>query len=334
VHDRRIRLGIIGTGIAARELHWPPLERSRDHFEIVAVCNRTREKAETFAGLVGGAPRITTDYRELLSWPEVDAVDIVLPIVMNAPVTIEALRADKHVMVEKPIAGDLQSARAVVEEARMRPHRVLLVAENVRYERRYREARRLIDEGRIGRTVMFHADIFDPLDAGSPYLGTGWRRRPEHLGGFLSDGGVHHVAALQCLAGRVRAVQGLVTSFDPQHDPSDTLVANLQFVSGAVGHLTYSVGVRQGENASLRVDGTQGLLLIFHDRLVVRVGDEEETMLVPGEPSGYDLELADFYQSIVEGKGPEVGAQEGYDDLQVIDAVFQSSREGRAIPLR
>lgn len=331
---QRVRLAIIGTGIAAQTLHWPSLERLGDRFQIVALCNRTREKAEAFAEFIGGSPRITTDYHELLAWPDVDAVDILLPIALNGPVAVDALRAGKHVAVEKPIAGAVDAGRAVLEEAQRHPDRTLLVAENVRYEPRYREARRLIDDGRIGRPVMLHADILAPLNPTSPYLATVWRETPQHLGGYLSDGGVHHAAALQMLAGPVRAVQGIVTSFDPQRDPTDTLLANLLFESGAVGHLTYSVGVPHGEITPFAVYGTEGSLLVYPDRVILRVGREEEVIPIPARPNGFDLELADFHRSIVDGTPPRSGAREGLDDLLVIDAVFGSWREGRLIGLR
>ena len=117
----RIKIGIIGTGIAARDLHLKPLQELSDRFEIVALCNRTRSKAEDFSKLVGGNPRITTDYHELLSWPEVEAVDIALPIVLNEPVTIDALRAGKHVFLEKPIGHDLEAGRHVAGDVNVGP---------------------------------------------------------------------------------------------------------------------------------------------------------------------------------------------------------------------
>lgn len=334
MQTQRIRLGIIGTGIAARELHWPPLQRLRDHFEIVALCNRTRAKADDFAELVGGRPRITTDYHELLSWEEVDAVDILLPIALNAPVAVDALHAGKHVVVEKPIAGEASAGRALLAEVDRHPDLVLLVAENVRYEPRFREARRLIDEGRIGRPVMLHADILAPLNPESPYLATSWRETPQHLGGYLSDGGVHHAAGLQVLGGPVRAVQGLVTSFDSERDPTDTLLANLLFESGAVGHLTYSVGVPQGEMRPFGVYGTGGSLFVYPDRVVLRIGREEDVIPVAPHPNGFDLELIDFHRSIVDGTPPQSGARQGLDDLLVIDAVFRSWQEERLITVR
>ncbi|MDQ2744313.1 MAG: Gfo/Idh/MocA family oxidoreductase [Chloroflexota bacterium] len=324
--ERPVRLGIIGTGLAARDLHWPALKELRDQFEIVALCNRTRSKAEAFASLVGGDPRITTDYPELLSWPDVDAVDIALPIVMNAAVTIDALRAGKHVFLEKPIAGDLAGGKAVLSAAEEYPNRVLLVAENVRYEERFRQARRLLDEGLIGRPMMLTVDVLSPLGVDNPYAATSWRVNPEHLGGYISDGGVHAVAALQVLGGRIDGVQGMISSFRPEQDPTDTLLSNLHFTAGAVGHLTYSVGVAREDPSIFRVYGTGGSLEVYDQHLVVTTDSGARQIDLSSAPNPYTLELADFYRAITTGTSPVVSPMDALTDLAVIDAAFRSSR--------
>jgi predicted dehydrogenase len=332
-HTAPIRLGIIGTGIAAQHLHWPALQHSEHEFQVMALCNRTREKAEALATLIGTQPRITTDYRELLSWDDVDAVDIATPIALNEQVTIDALRAGKHVILEKPIAGSVEAGERVVAEAQRHPDLVLLVAENLRYETRFSEARRLLDSGHIGRPVMIHADVLAPIAPESPYAATSWRQKPEHLGGYLSDGGVHQVAALHMLAGTIVAVQGLVTGFRPDMDPTDTLLANLLFASGMVGHLTYSLGVSRQEDAPIRIWGTEGSLAIHGDRIDMLAGTREESVPIPSTPNGYDLEFRDFREAIMEHRQPRVSPQDALDDLRVIDAAMRSSRDGIVVHL-
>jgi predicted dehydrogenase len=329
-----VRLGIIGTGLAARDLHLKPLQELADRFEVVALCNRTQSKAEDFRDLIGGSPRITTDYRELLSWPEVEAVDIALPIVLNERVTIDALRAGKHVILEKPIGHDLEAGRHVVEEADRHPDLVLLVAENLRYEERFRAAHHLLSDGRIGRSMLVLAEVLAPISPSSPYTATTWRMHPEHIGGYLSDGGVHQVAALQVAAGPIRAVQGLVGDFHPDDDQEDTMVANLRFASGALGHLTYSVGITEREEPPIRVFGTEGALAIHRHRIVITGGDgNEETLDFSSTSNPYTLEFLDFYRAVAEGKPPDVTPRQALSDLAVIAAAFKSSEQGTTISI-
>ena len=109
----KIKLGIIGCGIATKELHWPALQKLKDKFEITMVCNHTEPKAKDFARIVGGVPYVL-DYRELLQNSNVEAVDIILPIHLNYQVTKDALEAGKHVIVEKPIAANLEQAKEML----------------------------------------------------------------------------------------------------------------------------------------------------------------------------------------------------------------------------
>jgi len=78
-------------------------------FTITMVCNHTAPKAESFARMVGDVPYVL-DYQEILQHPEVEAVDIVLPIPLNYQVTMDALNAGKHVIVEKPLAAHSRKA--------------------------------------------------------------------------------------------------------------------------------------------------------------------------------------------------------------------------------
>ncbi|KNY28711.1 Gfo/Idh/MocA family protein [Pseudobacteroides cellulosolvens] len=104
-----VKLGILGCGIAAKDLHWPALKQMKEKFEIVTVCNHTEEKAKEFAQMVGNVPYLT-DYKQILANPEIEAVSILLPIHLNHQVTKEALEAGKHVIVEKPIAANMKEA--------------------------------------------------------------------------------------------------------------------------------------------------------------------------------------------------------------------------------
>ena len=105
-----IRLGVIGCGLAAKNLHWPTLRQMPDRFQIVAVCNRTPEKAREFAKITG-VKKIETDYRRLLEDSGSDAVLVALPIEQNAAVVRDCLVAGKHVLCEKPLAHTLAEAR-------------------------------------------------------------------------------------------------------------------------------------------------------------------------------------------------------------------------------
>lgn len=98
----RVKLGIIGCGIAARTLHLPALQKLSGDYAVTAVCNHTEEKAREFTQLAGGAPFVL-DYRELLERRDVEAVAILLPVHLNYQVVKDAMAARKYIMVETAI---------------------------------------------------------------------------------------------------------------------------------------------------------------------------------------------------------------------------------------
>ena len=158
-----LRLGIVGTGVAARELHWPALKGMPDRFQVVALANRSRDKAEAFADLVGiERPAVYSDYRKLLAREDVDVVALALPPQLNYEVARAAAGAGIHVICEKPIAVTLEEARAMValpEEFGVQ----LLIAENFRYDGAVQKARALIDQGQVAPPFMMSYQYIQPL---------------------------------------------------------------------------------------------------------------------------------------------------------------------------
>src|SRR3712207_113065 len=96
---RAVRLGVIGTGLAVEQLHWPALRRMPDRFQVAAFANHTRPKAEHFARYSGASlDDYHQDYREVLRRDDVEAVLVSLPIPLNYPVARDCLEAGKHVI--------------------------------------------------------------------------------------------------------------------------------------------------------------------------------------------------------------------------------------------
>src|SRR5512138_1541384 len=142
--SRPVRLGIIGTGLAARKLHWPALSKMPDRFEVVALANRTRSTAEGFAAFAGlSMDGYAADYHDMLRRDDVEAVLVGVPIPQLFPVARDCLQAGKHVICEKPPGGDLFEGWEFVTEVRRHPDLVFVMAENVFYHDEFRLARSL-----------------------------------------------------------------------------------------------------------------------------------------------------------------------------------------------
>jgi predicted dehydrogenase len=331
-----IRLGIIGTGLIVTAKHWPALSTLQDTFRVTALVNRSPAKAEALADAVDAAtgfrPAIYANYRDMFAHEKLDAVSLALPPQMNPEVAQAALVHGCHVLAEKPIAASVADATPMVSWPTVYG-RVLMIAENYRYLASHQLAADLIKQGMIGQPGTVRWYYYHYQGPGSPYYQTAWRKHPEHIGGYLSDGGVHHAAVLRMLLGDVETVIGQIIQLRSDLPPADTLSATLRFQNGALG--TYAVTYAlPGPRTSLEVAGPSGVLLI--SRYKVELWQRDRLLNSWDTPSPFDgcVEMyQDFGRSIRTGAPSLSPPQEALEDLRLIAAIIHSSEIGRPVPV-
>ncbi len=194
-----VRLGIIGCG----QIGLRHIQRYQDirGAKVIAVADIKKDAREQGAALAGGA-RAFADFRKLLAMPEIEAVDVCLHNNLHAPVSIEAMRAGKHVYCEKPIAGSYADGRAMVRAAR-RYRRKLSVQLGSLFSPETKAARRLVDSGALGK--LYYAKSVGFRRRGRPYVdGYGsaqFVQKRVAAGGAMYDMGVYHIAQILYLLG-------------------------------------------------------------------------------------------------------------------------------------
>src|SRR5438874_2641703 len=149
----RVKYGVIGLGWFG-EKHCEALA-GIPGAELFALCTRRPERLQELARRFG-VGRTYTDYRELLGNPEVEAVSVVTMWDQHTAPTLAALRAGKHVFLEKPMASTLEDCDAIVAAAKA-ARGFLMVGHICRFNPRYAAARAAIAEGRIGKIVSMYA---------------------------------------------------------------------------------------------------------------------------------------------------------------------------------
>ena len=319
----KVKLGIIGTGIAARELHLPPLSNLKDKFEITGVCNHTEKKAREFAGLVGGVPYFL-DYRELLARRDVDAVDIILPIHLNCKVTLDSLEAGKHVIVEKPLASNLEDA----ELMRSFPERydnVMMVAENYRYNPVFRRVKELIDAGAIGEPYSVFWDQMNVMDVENKYAKTAWRIDHKYPGGFVMDAGIHNIAVLRDLFGEVKS--GVAFNRSVNHDIGRMDSMSLQFVfeGGVNGVFNIYFSAQGLTRNQLLVLGKAGSLVVEENRVTLKRQGKPDTQETVRSERGYQRQFEDFHDAIINHKTPISTFEEAFRDFRTMVLALDSA---------
>ena len=323
---RPVRIALIGAGAFVHKAHAPSLLELGDAVQIAAVYSRTRRSAEAVAETIPYDVDIYTDIDALLADGRIEAVDIVLPIPMLPEVVAQALAAGKHVFSEKPIAQTVGEAQALIAASRSYGDRVWMVGENWRYEEAFQAAARALQAGRIGQPLFCDLSLQLPIRA--DYQGSTWRNSGEVLGGYLLDGGVHHVAGLRVLLGEIESVCALTTVHREDLPPADTMSAALRFSNGVVGTylITYAVGSSLGTDA-VHIGGREGSLRVSRGELVLeRDGAcerQEFNVLISVRE-----ELAAFVAAVRDGSPHRNSPQEALQDLAVVEAMLESAQTG------
>ncbi|MEZ4870291.1 MAG: Gfo/Idh/MocA family oxidoreductase [Caldilineaceae bacterium] len=326
-----IRLALIGAGIFARDAHIPALLRLRDRFELAAIYSRTEATAHALQSACGVNAPIYTDLQTLLHAPEIDALDVVLPIPAMPPIVAQALASGKHVISEKPLAADVATCRQLLAAYR-RPEQVWMVAENWRYESAYMQAVALVREGAIGQPRTCQMALYLPMTPSSKYFDTTWRRNSSFAGGALMDGGVHHVAVMRLILGEVTAVSAMTAHTSSIFAGDDTLSATLHFANGVIGSYLVSYAVGAPWSGDLIVVGDAGALRIQRGRIELQRNQATETISCP-KFDGVDNELAAFAVAIQQGAPHDNTPEEGLRDVIVVEAMLQAAARGEQIRL-
>ncbi|MBQ9941441.1 MAG: Gfo/Idh/MocA family oxidoreductase, partial [Christensenellaceae bacterium] len=256
---RQVKLGFIGCGICARDLHWPALAQLTDKFTVTNVCSRTAEKAARFAALVG-APKYCTHVDELLADPDVEAVMINYPFEMNYELTKKALAAGKHVIVEKPMARDMADAAAMVELEKQ-TDLVTMIAENYRYRKTITTAKKWIGQGAIGKPAAALVTVYAHFPRDAKWLTeSSWRL--SCVGGIMLDRDVHWFATMRDLFGEVRHAIGYQSRIREDIGPVDQVSLHMVFENGAMGTFTDIASLEGIDKKPYVLVGSEGTIVI------------------------------------------------------------------------
>ena len=353
-----MRIGIIGAGGAARGIHLPGF-RLFPGAEIAVVCD-----LDPAAARGAGAAEVSTDYRQVLGRPDIDAVVVATPNYLHREMALAALAAGKDVLCEKPLALNREVAEEMLRAAE-RAGRVHMTAFTYRYTPAIQYARHLIERGALGELRTVRAAYLMAL---SGHV-LGWRSEKRLAGsGVLADIGSHLVHLVQFLAGDIRALTASERRFreDPASDVEDWMAFLAEFANGACG--TFEISrVAPGRGANITEDifielyGTKGgIAFSLQDPwgLMAALGEDgldparplrhydvpEQFLKLPGSPRdvmahdrrwGYRYDQAfQFAESVKLGQVRAPSFADGVRCQAVLDAVLESARERRWVEVR
>lgn len=323
-----IRIGLIGCGGISRHHAQAVLSLGDEQVRIVATCDVDLSLAQARAEQTG-AEFVTTDWREVIEHPQVDAVDICLPHDLHAEVAIAAAEAGKHIFVEKPIATTLEDGWRMVHAARRADVR-LMVAFVERFEAENQRTKQLLDEGWLGAPVLAQVDHLQDV-----FIPPGhWARDRERLGGgAIASAGCHRIDLLRWFIGEVEWVSA-ETYYHPERMQGEIAgVVNMQFTTGALATLSISwMSPYRAFYRKLWLEGTEGCvhnwngLHVFSRR---RPEWSEGFVRLDVEPvDPFAAEMRHFVECVREGKQPLTNGEDALRSQAVAVASYESERTG------
>ncbi|KAK7965235.1 hypothetical protein PG988_010239 [Apiospora saccharicola] len=270
-------VAIIGGGIFVKEEHLPAVLACPE-LSLKAIWSRSIKSAQETAKLIPGDASASVDlyssdsgddeaFEDVLKRSDITGLIMALPITHQPAYIEKALAAGKHVLAEKPIAKDVETAKQLIAKAQKisaETKATLSIAENFQFIEGYTYGAEQVKQ--LGKVTNFVVRISWNMQTDNKYLNTAWRAKPEYQGGMLLDAGVHYTSALRKLLGPENAVDSvvaqtaLIKSYLP---PVDSINAVLKTKSNVVGSFIFSVGTTLGafdfligcEHGSVQAEG-------------------------------------------------------------------------------
>ena len=346
--SRKVRTGLIGCGNIAKA-HAAALATLPES-DFVACCDTDEARARALAER-HGVPQVFTDVRAMLGSGRVEAVCVCTPHPSHAPLVVAAAEAGVHVLCEKPITIELGEADRMIAAASRAGIRFGVI-----FQRRFwPAAQRLhtaVASGALGTPTLGECAV--RLWRSREYFGADpWRGKwATEGGGVLMNQAVHAIDLFQWFmspAGPPVEVFGRYATLKHGDyiDVEDTAVATVSFASGALGtiqaattvnpNLGFRIAVYGDTGATASVwehpEGREGVVDLWTvpgEEIFRAVWEDDEER--PGFPAFHALQIQEFLQAVVEDREPAVTGAEARKSLEIIQAIYQSSRTG--LPVR
>jgi len=324
--------GIIGcSNIVERRAGAAIVEQ--ENSKLIAFLSRNKERANEFAKKFGSESTYD-DLSNFLQDERIDIVYVATEVERHAELTIAAVNAGKHVLVEKPMALNTEQCLSMIEAAGENEVK-LSVAYYARFFEKARVMKQVIEEGKLGKVVRanirvigyYNPPLSDPQS---------WRVTAKAGGNRLTDLGSHRLDMLSYFLGRPIKVCGFFDKLSMSYEAADTETVLAQFETGV--HVTVMANANvpnSSGDTSIEIYGTKGSLLTdpWSEEPVKVLGSEVEPISVNLPHNAHFPMIDDFARAIAEGRTPRFSGIDGMWATAVIHGVYESGNTGKIISI-
>ena len=330
-------VGVVGTGWVSGE-HVRAFENNPNS-RIVAITGRVEESARQLMVEHGLDCKLYTNYGEMLEQKGLDAVVICTPNQLHPEETIRAAEAGKHVLIEKPVAlnlEDLSRMRDVVRKTKVKT----VVSFVLRWNPLFECIKALLADGAIGDIYMAEVDYWHGI--GPWYKQYSWVTQKDKGGSSFLAAGCHAVDALRWFMGvEVKEVYAYSTKMNKEYEYDPTIVAVVKFGNGAIGKLSSSIDCTTPYKFNIDLLGDKGTIrdnLLYSKKLLP--GQNNFARIPTILPDSGDVthhpfygEIDHFVECILESRESHVNLEDAVKTHEVCIAADISAEEHRPVEL-
>jgi len=328
---KKVRIGIIGCGKVTERLHLPGFSKVKN-VEIVALADSDLLKARKL-GAAFKIPVIFKDYRYLLKFNHIDAICVCTPNRLHCRMTCDAFAAGKHVLVEKPMATNMNEVRRM-KAAADRAKKILMVAQLQRFMPINSVARKFISSGRLGKVFAFRGRIGHGGPENWAPDGKWFFDSREAFGGALADIGIHMIDMLRWISGKEAAsVVACIKTLRKKTTLDDNAAFIVECADGAIGTVEASWTQEPGELTYTFYGDGGNLVNENYERLIFHPRGKKAVRLAMPKRNREGTEFEHFARCILKNEKPLVDGAEGGRSLEIILAAYKSGKTGRRIKL-
>ncbi|MBM4306989.1 MAG: Gfo/Idh/MocA family oxidoreductase [Deltaproteobacteria bacterium] len=330
---RKLKIGVIGCGRVA-QAHLAAIENLKEEVELIGVADSEEEKAEE-AKERWGARYYSRQYEDILKDREIEAVVIALPNHLHHPLTLQAAESKKHILIEKPMALNMNQGREMVEVAK-RNGVILMVGQSRRFSDAVFKLQKHLSE--IG--TLFRIQISFLVNFPAPP--TNWWKRSEEAGGLviLLQGSHSIDSILTWMKKMPDQVFTFSSRRNTQWEGEDEADILLSFDQGALASAHLSLSTSPDIHEAILV-GTKGVLRLTEYSTGKPFGfgyhlDLNGKRIYSGDqiPSNYTLQLKEFIEAFQKDRPPLASGEEVLNTMLVLDAARLSEKEGRIVKIK
>ena len=319
-NESPLRVALLGAG-AISNSYSAALEKTQ-LVQLVAVADTNLEAARNLADKHGAAA--FNDLAPMLDEGGFDAVILCTPPALHVEHSTACTKAGYHVMCEKPVSVDSQSARDMIESA-AENDLVFTMASKFRFVEDVNKARKLLEQGTIGDLVLFENAFTASVD-----MTRRWNSNPEVSGGgVLIDNGTHSLDIMRFFLGPLVKIKAVECQRVQDIVVDDTVRVFVESESGVVGNIDLSWSINKGLPNFISLYGSEGTLHVGWQQSKYKRNDDSDWTIFG---TGYDKvaafknQIENFADAIQRGKPLVVTPADALASVEVVEAAYESMR--------